>query len=572
MNKENNNLPSTILERLVNGILKENPTFVLLLGMCPTLAVTTSAVNGLGMGLSTMVVLALSNMLISALRKIIPNKVRIPSFIVIIASFVTIVELLLKAYIPFLYDNLGLYIPLIVVNCIILGRAEAYAYSNPVLPSLFDGIGMGLGFSLALTIIGGVREILGAGEIFGYHIMPASYVPVSIFVMAPGAFFVLAILTAIQNAVKISGEKKGKDMSKIQSGCGGNCLDCEKDCKKPEVVKASSANNETVKADDKETDIKSSKASAFLGKLKSKKDELKNEDLKISEVEEEKKDADDKVTSENQGSSKESDKEVKKTEAKNKKNKKAEVSNADSVENAPSDTNDEVMKSGESEANIDSDKKEIKSDEDNTKASVESTDKPVDALKTDGEDLSSNNDSIDESEKETSIVESSDTKVKEKKNLKKDKKKKADASTKTSEEETITAQKSDKVEEVTDITSSEDVTKDVVTGEIQKDFEQNSELKSEELNESELAEVEKLIQQIESENNSSNTEEEVILIETDDDSFEFIELSDYKKALNENKSKNNKPGNKPVRRKNGMNKAKEMLLKAEETVKGGDDK
>jgi len=215
-----------ITERLVNGLIKENPTFVLMLGMCPTLAVTTSAINGLGMGLTTMVVLALSNMFISMLRKVIPDKVRIPAFIVVIASFVTVVELLLKAYIPFLYDALGLYIPLIVVNCIILGRAEAYASKNPVLPSLFDGIGMGLGFTCALTIIGAVRELLGAGELFGARVMPASYVPCSIFVLAPGAFFVLATLTAIQNKVKAAGEKKGRDMSKIQSGCGANCMEC----------------------------------------------------------------------------------------------------------------------------------------------------------------------------------------------------------------------------------------------------------------------------------------------------------------------------------------------------------
>ena len=213
-------------ERLVNGMIKENPTFVLMLGMCPTLAVTTSAINGLGMGLTTMVVLALSNVFISLLRNIIPDKVRIPAFIVIIASFVTVVELLLQGYIPFLYDALGIYIPLIVVNCIILGRAEAYAYKNPVLPSLFDGIGMGLGFSAALTCIGAVRELLGAGEIFGIHVMPESYVPVSIFIMAPGAFFVLALLTAIQNKVKIIGERKGKDMSRIQSGCGNDCMNC----------------------------------------------------------------------------------------------------------------------------------------------------------------------------------------------------------------------------------------------------------------------------------------------------------------------------------------------------------
>ena len=215
-----------ISEPLINGLIRENPTFVLMLGMCPTLAVTTSAINGLGMGLTTTVVLALSNIIIAALRNIIPGKVRIPAYIVIIASFVTMVELLLKAYIPFLYDALGLYIPLIVVNCIILGRAEAFASKNDVVSSAFDGIGMGLGFTMALTIIGAVREIIGAGELFGIALMPSSYVPNSTFILAPGAFFVLAVLTAIQNKVKIAGEKKGKDMSKIQSGCGSDCLNC----------------------------------------------------------------------------------------------------------------------------------------------------------------------------------------------------------------------------------------------------------------------------------------------------------------------------------------------------------
>ncbi len=220
-----------VTERLYNGIIRENPTFVLTLGMCPTLAVTTSAINGLGMGLSTMVVLALSNLMISALRKIIPDKVRIPAFIVIVASFVTVVQLLLQAYVPALNDSLGIYIPLIVVNCIILGRAESYASKNPPIPSLFDGIGMGLGFSLALTCIGAVRELLGSGAVFGFHVMPDSFVPISIFVMAPGAFFVLACLTALQNWVKMNGEKKGKDMSRFGSGCGSDCLNCgEKGC------------------------------------------------------------------------------------------------------------------------------------------------------------------------------------------------------------------------------------------------------------------------------------------------------------------------------------------------------
>ncbi|MCR5399250.1 MAG: electron transport complex subunit E [Lachnospiraceae bacterium] len=212
------------VERLQNGIIKENPTLVLMLGMCPTLAVTTSAINGMGMGLTTTVVLALSNMIIAALRKVIPDKIRIPAFIVIIASFVTIMQLLLQAYIPSLYKSLGIYIPLIVVNCIILGRAEAYAYKNPVIPSFFDGLGMGLGFTLALTIIGLLREFLGGCSVFGYEL--GLFTPISIFKMAPGAFFVLALLTAIQNQIKISGEKKGKDMSKIQSGCGADCMNC----------------------------------------------------------------------------------------------------------------------------------------------------------------------------------------------------------------------------------------------------------------------------------------------------------------------------------------------------------
>ena len=220
-----------VTERLYNGIIKENPTFVLTLGMCPTLAVTTSAVNGLGMGLSTTAVLALSNLMISALRKIIPDKVRIPAFIVIVASFVTVVQLLLEAYVPALNESLGIYIPLIVVNSIILGRAESYASKNPPIPSLFDGIGMGLGFSLALTCIGAVRELLGSGAVFGLSVMPDSFVPITIFVMAPGAFFVLASLTALQNWVKMNGEKKGKDMSRFGSGCGSDCLSCaEKGC------------------------------------------------------------------------------------------------------------------------------------------------------------------------------------------------------------------------------------------------------------------------------------------------------------------------------------------------------
>ena len=218
------------VERLYNGIVKENPTFVMMLGMCPTLAVTTSAINGLGMGLTTMVILALSNLIISMLRKVIPDDVRVPAFIVIVASFVTIVQFLLQAYIPTLNESLGLYIPLIVVNCIILGRAEAYASKNPMIASLFDGIGMGLGFTIGLTSIGLVREIIGSGKLFGMAVLPASYEPVSIFVMAPGAFFVLALLTGIQNKVKLNLAKKGKDVSKIQSGCNADCASCGAKC------------------------------------------------------------------------------------------------------------------------------------------------------------------------------------------------------------------------------------------------------------------------------------------------------------------------------------------------------
>ena len=222
--------PNTPAERLYNGIIKENPTFVLTLGMCPTLAVTTSAVNGLGMGLTTTAVLVLSNMIISLLRHIIPDKVRIPAFIVIIASFVTVMQLLLQGFIPSLYDSLGIYIPLIVVNCIILGRAEAYASKNKPIASLFDGIGMGLGFTLSITCIGAVRELLGAGQLFGQQILPLAadgkmgYEPITIFILAPGAFFVLAMLAALQNKFKIGAAKRGIDPS--NPDCGGSCAAC----------------------------------------------------------------------------------------------------------------------------------------------------------------------------------------------------------------------------------------------------------------------------------------------------------------------------------------------------------
>lgn len=189
------------IKNLTRGIIKENPIFVLLLGMCPTLGVTTSGTNGLGMGLATMFVLVLSNCFISILKNVIPDKVRIPAFIVIIASFVTIVQLLMEAYVPFLYEQLGLYIPLIVVNCIILGRAEAFASKNGLVDSLFDGIGMGLGFTLALTLLGLVRELLGAGTMFGFNLFSIIGVQepkmMLVFILPPGAFLVLAYLIAV---------------------------------------------------------------------------------------------------------------------------------------------------------------------------------------------------------------------------------------------------------------------------------------------------------------------------------------------------------------------------------------
>ena len=223
------NTPS---ERLINGIIKENPTFVLMLGMCPTLAITTSAINGIGMGLTTTVILAASNLMISLLRNFIPDSVRMPAYIVVVASFVTIVQMLLQGFIPFLYSSLGIYIPLIVVNCIILGRAEAYASKNKPIPSLFDGIGMGLGFTLSITCIGAVRELIGAGSIFGRQILPLAaaaarkmgYEPVTIFILAPGAFFVLAFLSALQNKFKIGAAKRGIDPS--NPDCKGGCASC----------------------------------------------------------------------------------------------------------------------------------------------------------------------------------------------------------------------------------------------------------------------------------------------------------------------------------------------------------
>ncbi len=187
------------LQIITKGILKENPTFVLILGMCPTLGVTSSAINGMGMGVATMAVLIMSNIVISLIKSLIPDKVRIPAFIVVIASFVTIIEMLMQAYLPSLYSALGVFIPLIVVNCIILGRAEAFASKNGVLDSALDGIGIGLGFTLSLTVIGAVREMLGAGSIFGYTF--ADGVMPLLFILAPGGFLVLGYLMVLFNKV-----------------------------------------------------------------------------------------------------------------------------------------------------------------------------------------------------------------------------------------------------------------------------------------------------------------------------------------------------------------------------------
>lgn len=192
---------------LINGIVRENPTFVLLLGMCPTLGTTSSAINGMGMGLATMFVLVCSNVAISAIKNLIPDMVRIPSYIVVIASFVTLLQMVMQAYVPSLYKTLGLFIPLIVVNCIVLGRAEAFAAKNSPLPALFDGLGIGLGFTIALTLLGSVRELLGTGKVFGFTLFPEEY-GVLFFILAPGAFIALGYLIAIVNKLKRNEAKR----------------------------------------------------------------------------------------------------------------------------------------------------------------------------------------------------------------------------------------------------------------------------------------------------------------------------------------------------------------------------
>ena len=214
---------NVLKERLYNGIVRENPAFVLMLGMCPTLAVSTAAINGLGMGFSTMAVLVLSNLIISLLRKVIPDEVRLPSYIVVVASLVTVTELLIKAYLPSIYSALGLFIPLIVVNCIILGRAEAYANKAKPLPAVFDGIGMGLGFTIALTALGMIRELLGAGTLFGVQVLPKSVEPIGIFIKAPGAFLVLGFMIAVLNFFQVKNRS-----NELVEGCDGCCATCAK--------------------------------------------------------------------------------------------------------------------------------------------------------------------------------------------------------------------------------------------------------------------------------------------------------------------------------------------------------
>lgn len=229
---------STFSERIRNGIVTENPIFVQVLAMCPTLAVTSSVENGIGMGLASTVVLIGSNLIISLLRKVIPDKIRIPAYITIIASFVTLIQFLLQGFVPALYKSLGIFIPLIVVNCVILGRAESYASKNKILPSIFDAIGMGLGFTVALSILGAIRELLGAGSILGFNVFGNSFEPAIIMVLAPGAFITVGILMAILNQRAIN--KTNKVNFKIahfheinpETGECTGCGSCAHSCKK----------------------------------------------------------------------------------------------------------------------------------------------------------------------------------------------------------------------------------------------------------------------------------------------------------------------------------------------------
>ena len=222
-NEEQNNITiknNNFINIVYNGLIKENPIFVLMLGMCPTLATSTSLSNALGMGIATTFVLIMSNVIISLLRNIIPEKMRIPSYIVIVATFVTIVQLLMQAYFSNLYNALGIYIPLIVVNCIILGRAESFASKNSVFDSLADGIGMGIGFTVGLSLISIIREFLGKGSFYNIPIAPSDY-NITIFVLAPGAFLVLAFLIAIQNFLNLK-----NDVKNTNTNCNFDCANC----------------------------------------------------------------------------------------------------------------------------------------------------------------------------------------------------------------------------------------------------------------------------------------------------------------------------------------------------------
>jgi electron transport complex protein RnfE len=229
---------STFSERIKNGIVTENPIFVQVLAMCPTLAVTSSVIDALGMGLASTVVLIGSNVIISLIRKIVPDKIRIPAYITVIATFVTLIQFLLQGYVPALYKSLGIFIPLIVVNCIILGRAESYAGKNKVLPSLFDAIGMGLGFTIALAVLGAIRELLGAGSLLGFNVFGSSFEPAIMMVLAPGAFITVGILMALLNQKSISETNKVNnkiahfhEFDPVTGECSG-CGACSHSCKK----------------------------------------------------------------------------------------------------------------------------------------------------------------------------------------------------------------------------------------------------------------------------------------------------------------------------------------------------
>ena len=225
-----------VKKQLMDGLIHQNPVTVQLLGMCSVLAITTTMFNGIGMGLSVLVILTLSNIIIAAIRKIIPDKIRIAMFIVVIAGFVTMVDLLIQAFLPPLAESLGVFIPLIVVNCIILGRAEAYANKHTPLLSVMDGIGMGLGFTIALTLAGMIRELLGAGTVFGLRLLPESF-GMTIFIQPPGAFLVFALIIAIMNAIGI----KTRQRKLVESGCDGNCAMCSAVCETRDTNPAAEA-------------------------------------------------------------------------------------------------------------------------------------------------------------------------------------------------------------------------------------------------------------------------------------------------------------------------------------------